>query len=169
VLTNAAALTRLLLYERAPLLRAVARIVGSVSVAEDVTQGLWLRIQRVHDDPPIANKRAYLYRLARNLAVDHVRSSLRDEAVLAPDAEAQHVASAEPSAEARLIDQERLHRIAATIEQLPPRCREVFTAIRLDELSVAETATKLGISEDMVRKHIRHALRLCHQALVEAS
>lgn len=77
--TNAAALTRLLLRERPSLLRLAQRIVGTAPAAEDVTQSLWLRIQRVEDDPPIANKRAYLYRLATNLAVDHARSDQRRE------------------------------------------------------------------------------------------
>ncbi|PZR86803.1 MAG: hypothetical protein DI537_27790 [Stutzerimonas stutzeri] len=66
--TNAVALMRLLLNERPSLLRLAQRIVGTAPAAEDVTQSLWLRIQRVEDDPPIANKRAYLNKLATNLS-----------------------------------------------------------------------------------------------------
>ncbi len=56
---NAHALTRLLLAERPSLLRLAQRIVGDPAGAEDVTQSLWLRIQRIGDDPPIVQKRAY--------------------------------------------------------------------------------------------------------------
>ncbi|WP_313436440.1 sigma factor [Novosphingobium sp.] len=73
--SNASTLTRLLLLERPSLLRLAQRIVGSAPAAEDVTQSLWFRVQRVGDDPPIVNERAFLYRLATNLATDHVRAA----------------------------------------------------------------------------------------------
>ena len=51
--TNAVVLTRLLLAERASLLRLAQRILGNAPAAEDVTQSLWFRVQRIEDDPPI--------------------------------------------------------------------------------------------------------------------
>jgi len=79
--TNALALTRLLIRERPSLLRLARRIVGSAPAAEDVTQTLWLRVQRIEDDPPILHKRAYLYRLATNLATDQLRARRRYDAL----------------------------------------------------------------------------------------
>lgn len=163
--TNAVALSRLLITERASLVRWVARIVGSKPAAEDVAQTLYFRVQRIGDDPPIINKRSFLFRLASNLALDHLRSSRRHDALFDAEGDAGQVASAEPSAETRLVDQEKLRRITAVVETMPLRCRQVFVLIKLDEMSVAETARRLGISQDMVRKHIRHALQICHQAL----
>lgn len=163
--TNAIALSRLLLAERSSLVRWVARIVGSEPAAEDVAQSLYIRVQTVEDHPPIANKRSFLFRLASNLAVDHLRSARRHDTLFIGGADSSHVACGEPSAEVRLLDQERVRRIAAVVETMPLRCRQVFVLIKLDELSVAETAIHLGISQDMVRKHIRHALQICHQAL----
>jgi RNA polymerase sigma factor (sigma-70 family) len=163
--TNAIALSRLLIAERLLLVRWVARIVGSEPVAEDVTQSLYLRVQRVEDHPPILNKRSFLFRLASNLAVDHVRSARRHDSLFAGDVDTSHVPSTEPSPEVRLLDQEKVRRITAIVETMPLRCRQVFVLIKLDELSVAETATRLRISQDMVRKHIRHALQICHHAL----
>ena len=84
--TNARAISRLIVAERPSLLRFVQRIVGSGANAEDVTQSLWLRAQRIADVPPIANPRAYLYRLAANLAIDHLKSETRRSQV---DIEAQ--------------------------------------------------------------------------------
>lgn len=163
--TNAIALSRLLITERSSLVRWVARILGSEPAAEDVAQSLYIKVQTVEDHPPIINKRSFLFRLASNLAIDHIRSARRHDALFAPDVNTLHVPSAEPSAEGRLLDQEKVRRLAAVVETMPPRCRQVFVLIKFDELSVAETATRLGISQDMVRKHIRHALQICHQAL----
>lgn len=164
---NALALSRLLAAERRSLVRWVARIVGSEPAAEDIAQNLYLRVQRVGDDPPIANKRSFLFRLARNLAIDHNRAEHRQKALFVSGVDSTHVASPEPGVETRLLDQEKVRRIAAAVEQMPLRCRQVFVLIKLDELSVAETAGRLGISEDMVRKHVRHALRICHQSLTD--
>ncbi|AUW57584.1 RNA polymerase subunit sigma-24 [Sphingobium sp. SCG-1] len=163
--TNAIALSRLLIAERPSLVRWMARIVGSEPAAEDVAQSLYIRVQTVRDHPPIVNKRSFLFRLALNLAVDHLRSARRHDARFADNVNTSHVASAEPNAEVRLLDQEKVRRIAAIVETMPLRCRQVFVLIKLDELSVAETATRLGISQDMVRKHIRHALQICHRTL----
>lgn len=163
--TNAVALSRLLLAERPSLVRWLARIVGSEPAAEDVAQSLFLRLQKIDDDPPIVNKRSFLFRLASNLARDHLRAVRRQGKLIAEGVDASHVASIEPSAETRLLDREKVARIAAIVETMPLRCRQVFVLVRIDDLSVADAAARLGISQDMVRKHIRHALQLCHQAL----
>lgn len=57
-----------------------------MSSADDVTQSLRLRVQRIADVPPITNPRAYLYRLAANLAIDHLKGEMRR---LQVDVEAQ--------------------------------------------------------------------------------
>lgn len=160
--TNATALTRLLLSERLSLLRLVRRILGTTPAAEDVTQSLWLRVQRVEDDPPIANKRAYLYRLAANLATDELRATRRHDALFeASDAPAD-ASSPIPSAERSLLDRERLKRLEAALEELPLRCRQVFVLRRIDGLPPAEVAERLGITVNAVAKHVRIALRHCH-------
>lgn len=162
--TNAVALSRLLTAERASLVRWVARIAGDPA-AEDIAQSLYLRVQRVDDDPPIVNKRSFLFRLARNLAVDHIRAERRHGTLFEADMDARHVPSDEPSAETCLLDREKMQILAVAIERMPLRCRQVFVFIKLDELSVADAAARLGISQDMVRKHIRHALQICHRSL----
>lgn len=167
--SNSALLSRLLTAERATLVRWLAKMVGSVPAAEDVAQNLYLRVQGVKDDPPIVNKRSFLFRLASNLALDHLRTARRQEALFAEEADGHDVASPDPDAETRLLDQEKVRQIAAVVDRMPLRCRQVFVLVKIDELSVSEAAERLSISQDMVRKHIRHALLLCHQALSDAA
>jgi len=160
--TNAFALTRLLLTERLSLLRLAQRIVGTTPAAEDVTQSLWFRVQRIEDDPPILNKRAYLYRLATNLATDHARANQRHEELFEAADPPADVPSEMPSAERRMLDRERLRRFEAALEELPLRCRQVFVLRRIDGLPANEVAARLGITVNAVAKHVRIAVRHCH-------
>lgn len=167
--SNAVALSRLLLVERSSLLRLARRIVGSAPAAEDVTQALWLRVQRVEDDPPIINKRAYLFRLAANLANDQARADHRHRALFEAGELPSDVSDGHPSAETRMMDRERVERFEAALEELPLRCRQVFTLRRIDGLSAQEVADRLGITLNTVAKHVRIAVRHCHERMQDGS
>lgn len=162
--TNATALTRLLLTERLSLFRLAQRIVGTGPAAEDVTQSLWLRVQRIGDDPPILNKRAYLYRLATNLAVDHASSEARRTQI---HEEAQALLWGTDHALAAdrvVIASETLQRIEVAIEGLPEQTRRIFELHRYEGLTQRVLAEQLGISTTAVEKHMRRAMRILAQA-----
>jgi RNA polymerase sigma-70 factor (ECF subfamily) len=165
--SNAAALSRLILVERSSLLRLTARIVGSAPAAEDVTQSLWLRVQRIKDDPPIINKRAFLYRLAENLANDQARADRRHRSLFEAGEAPLDIAVPEPSAETLLIDRNNLAIVMRALEELPPRCRQVFEMRRIEEIPVEEVSAQLGISRSMIARHMRHALHHCLTRLHE--
>jgi RNA polymerase sigma-70 factor (ECF subfamily) len=157
--TNAVALSRLLLSEGPSLLRLARRIVGNVPAAEDVTQSLWLRVQRIEDDPPIIHKRAFLYRLATNLAADRLRAERRYDALFESGEPTRNVPYDSPSAERRLLDREQLDLLMASVEELSPRCREVFILRKLEDMPVHEICERLGITRSMVARHMDNALR----------
>lgn len=159
--TNSIALSRLLIEERPSLLRLARRIVGSTPVAEDVTQGVWLKIQRIEDDPPIADARGFLYRLVLNLAADQRRAAVRRARLFDEGELPKEIPSREPSAEAVVINRDLMARMTAAIQELPPRCREVFVLRKIDGLSPAEISRRLGITPNMVAKHVRIALQHC--------
>jgi RNA polymerase sigma factor (sigma-70 family) len=167
--TNSVALTRLLLRERPSLLRLAQRIVGDALAAEDVTQSLWFRVQRVEDNPPIVNKRAFLYRLAANLATDQARGDRRHGALFEMGDLPEDVADDQPSAERQMMDQERVRQLEAALEELPLRCRQVFTLRRIDGLAADEVAGRLGITLNAVAKHVRTAVRHCHERMQSES
>lgn len=162
--SNARALANLLLRERPSLLRLAQRIVGSVPAAEDVTQGLWLRIQRIEDDPPIANKRAYLYRLATNLAVDHIKAEARrcdvHEEAKALLWGADHAVAADRA----VIANDILQRVTAAIAGLPDQTRRIFHLHRFEGMTQRVIAEQLGISTTAVEKHMRRAMRVLAEA-----
>jgi len=55
--------------------------------------------------------------------------------------------------------------IESAVAEMPPRMREVFELSRKAQLSHKEIADRLDISEETVRKHIQHALRILRPRL----
>ena len=159
--------SQLLMIERPSLLRLARRIVGDVGLAEDITQTLWLRVQRIADPAAIQDKRAYLYRLVLNLTSDQMRSRQRGAALFDGQAEDARMIDATPTTETRIIDRQRLSLLSAAIDELPPRCREAFILRRVEGLPPTEVAARLGITQNAVAKHVRHAISHCQTRLAE--
>lgn len=157
--TNATALSRLLLTERKSLLRQVRRLVGS-EAAEDVAQALWFRIQAVRDDPPILDKKAYLRRLAHNLAVDHVQGDRRQATVAERSQALLWGNDYDPGPDRIVESRDVLERIRAAMAALPEPTRTILRLTRMEGKTQREVAQQLGVSTTTVENHLRRALAL---------
>ena len=118
--TSPSGLTQLFGELRGELLRFLAARTGDRSEAEDLVQELWLRVSTV-DPGPIANGRAYLYRVAQNLVLDRVRERRRRERRDGEWADSQTIkvageaADARPSAADAIIEREDSAALPAAI------------------------------------------------------
>jgi len=155
--SNATTLTELLIRERPALLRLVQRILGSDGGAEDVIQSMWFKARGVDSGQPISNPRAYLYRLAANLATDHGRERTRRTRLLAdhylwgPDEVL--------STEEQVMAQDELQRVLEAAEHLPEPTRTIFRLNRLQGMTQADIARRQGVSVTTVENHVRSALQ----------
>jgi RNA polymerase sigma-70 factor (ECF subfamily) len=101
--------------------------------------------------------RAWLLRIAINLAKNHARQSRRWLA--APLTLVDQDAASQPSPLDALERAERERLTRAAVLQLPPRQRDVLT-LRIDAgLPFAEIASTLGITENNAKVHFHHAAR----------
>lgn len=159
-------LVRLLVSHYSELTRHLSRRLGSPQCASDVVHDTYLRLQGLKAVPDMDNPRAYLFRMADNLAIDRLRAQGREgrrrdgEEVLAVQP------SETPDAEASADYRQRLRLLARAVDELPPRCREVFLMHKMDGLGHAEIARRLGISRSAVEKHVMRALAHCRDRLV---
>lgn len=157
MLSNAAALSRLFFSERPALMRMLGRVVDH-SMVEDAVQVLWLRVQKVKDDPPIRDARSYLFALAANVAWDQGRELARRRRL---QAEAEAILwgpEAAPSPETSLIAREELDRVLEAADQLGEPTRRIFWLNRIEGMPQRDIAELLGVSRTTVEKHIRKAL-----------
>ena len=81
--------------------------------------------------------------------------------------DAQRVADTEPHSLELALAQERMQRLQETIDALPPRCKEAFTLFKFEGLSHIQIAQRMGISKNMVEKHIILGMKMCRKCLEE--
>jgi len=131
--------------------------IGCAETAADLTQETYLRIIHHADADRIENIRAYLFRIANNLAIDYLRSrsrqSLRDAGPVT-----EHMPCRQPEPDTVLDDRQQLEFLERAIYDLPPKCREVFLLSRVEGKSYTEISIELAISPRTVESHIRKAL-----------
>ena len=147
-------------YERA-LKRVIARITRSQDAANDIAQDVFLRVLAAERTTLIANAKAYIFEAARNAALSE--RTRRTKVVLAAVEDALNpvLSDGELSAEAVIMGQERLTLFCEAVDQLPPQCRTVFVMCKVQGKSHREIATRLGISESTIEKHVGTALARC--------
>lgn len=132
-------------------------------LAADLLQETFLRLWN-HLDAVASRdedgQRAWLFTVARNLAVDHARSAAARPAV---DADLTRVAAADgddPSR--RAVGTDRLDRLDRAIADLPEELRVVLTLSVVADMTSAQMGAALGLPAGTVRSRLheaRHRLR----------
>lgn len=146
-------------------LRAFAlRKLDNTAAAEDVVQEACLRLASL-DGQAIENPRALLYRIVGNLVIDHTRRERVKSRYLDAGRDGFEIRDERADAERQLLARQRLLLVTRAIAELPPKCRECFVLRRFEELDQQEIAERMGISRNMVEKHLRHAVAHCAKRL----
>ena len=156
------------LEHRNALLRFLVRRLDNPALAEDLTQETWVRAARADGVAAVANPRAYLFRIAANLALDHQRHvahRVELESVAGVENIVTRVADPRPSPEKTAIDRAEFAALLAAVDALPPRCREVFILARFEGATYSEVAARLGIARSTVVSHMVTALAALERAL----
>ena len=133
--------------------RYLCRIVGQ-SDATDLTQEVFLRVARsAVPETTTDGERAWVFRIARNLALNHRRDSKRrPETVALTDA-------------SRPAPQEASVAMKQAIETLSPLDRDVFLLREVAGLSYEEIAVSCEISPAGVRSRLHRARQQLREAL----
>ncbi len=140
---------------QAGLLRYLSRAVGHGETARDLTQDVFVRVIRSDTLPGAdAEQRAWLFRIARNIAIDHHRR----RHVRGPE----NLAAPEPS---RAASQDTTLEVTDALGQLDALDRDVFLMREVGGLSYAEIGAACEITPDAVRSRIHRARLQLRQSL----
>jgi RNA polymerase sigma-70 factor (ECF subfamily) len=137
----------------------------SVRDIDDVVQESYLRIWKAKSVQQIHSAKAFLYKIARHLALDVIRKNGNSPLDTVGDPAVSRVIDTSPDAAEALITKEILHHLADAIASLPANRREVVILHKLKGLTHKEVAAQLTVPVRTVEKRCSKALQDCETYL----
>lgn len=137
----------------------------SVRDVDDVVQESYLRIWKAKARRPIVSARSFLFRIARNVALDGLRRNYISPIALVSDLEALQVADEKSDLGATLALREKAALLSDCLATLSPRSREVIILCKLQGLSHQDAGQRLGISDRTVDEHMLRGLKRLSEEL----
>ena len=159
-----------------PIHHFLYRMVRNQAIAEELAQEVFLRVYRSRESYRAEAKfTTWLYRIATNLAVNHARDTKHERAVQnvyldAPDEQTgtrPDVACDEPSAEQRLLREERMKAIREQVMVLPERQRMAVVLHKYQGMDYREIGQVLKLSESAVKSLLFRAYQTLRETLKE--
>lgn len=148
---------------RDSLKRFLARFLFDSCDVEDLSQEAYLRAHEAAQRQAVHSPKAFLFRVARNLALNELSRKSRKITDYIEDATAgQELADAQ-SLEAQAEGEQRLALFCRAAARLPPQCRRAFLMRKVYGYTQREIAETLGVSISTVEKHIATGLYRCAQ------
>ena len=146
--------------------RYLLRLCGHRDIAEDIFQEVWGKIVNARKSyRPTAKFTTFLYRVAHNCFIDHVRRNKRhsNNTTLDPEFHSDPGETLESSTE-RSLARERLLR---ALETLPDAQRDAFLLHEEGGLSVDEIAITTGCNRETAKSRLRYAVNKLRAAIDE--
>lgn len=160
---------------RGPVIRFLYRMVENQAVAEELAQEVFLRVYKARGGyEPTAKFTTWLFRIATNLALNHLRDgrgrriedSLDQTDLDSPRSEP---ADGRPSVEQALVAESRLREVRRAVGALPDKQRVAVLMHKYQEMEYSQIARILDCSESAVKSLLFRAygtlrMRLAHLA-----
>jgi RNA polymerase sigma-70 factor (ECF subfamily) len=159
------ALSGLLARYQNRLYRYLLRLVRDSADAEDLFQQTWIRVaEQIRRYDSSRNFDAWLFTLARNLAIDHLRRRRPESLDVPPPGNSEGAApitqlvSSERPALDTVLERERGSRLADCVVELPVIYREILSLRFEEEMKLEEMAVVLNAPLSTVKTRLRRGL-----------
>lgn len=144
-------------------------VLGSQDCVDDVSQQVWTAVwQRIGELRDSRRWRSWLYRLARNAAVDAGRaiSRRRNELQRVATDKADKAERADSSSpDVKVVLEEQHREVLAAIQSLPVIYREPFVLRHVNGWTYREIGEVMGLPIDSVETRLVRARRLLRESL----
>jgi RNA polymerase sigma-70 factor (ECF subfamily) len=146
--------------------RTVRSILRDEDEAEDAMQAAWVRAyQHLGSWLGASSLSTWLVRIAANEALGRLRKRAR---VVSIDGDVGGVETMDAGAEdpeERAAAHEAVRLLERAVDELPAAYRSVYVLREVEQLSTAETATALGLGEDVVKVRLHRARAMLRRSL----
>jgi RNA polymerase sigma factor (sigma-70 family) len=137
--------------------------LDSVAEAQEVAQEAYVRLLRLEHPEQVGFLRAYLFRIAANLAVDRLRQRGTRAETAAAEASSDVLGDwfEAPAPERRALAVDQLRTLREALRELPRKTSRAFVLHLIDGRDFASIARSMKLTERMVRYHVARALAHC--------
>jgi len=145
------------------LLRFLRARLHSEADAREAAQEAYVRLLQLDDTGQLSFLRAYLFRIAANVATDLLRRrTVQNRA----QADSLFFETEAPATQERaMLARQQLAAVEVALSELPARCREAFLLSRREGWGSGRIAAHLGVSDRMVRLYLVRALEHLEAAI----
>jgi RNA polymerase sigma factor (sigma-70 family) len=152
------------------MLRAwLARGFGPRLAIDDVVQEAFLRVIRARETGELQTPKAFLFAIARNLALDQLRRHVVSRTDSLVEADFSNVLDDHASIPDHVARNQELALLTEAIQSLPERCRQVMTLRLVYSLTQREIGAKLGISDRTVAAQLAIGTQKCTDFMLRRS
>lgn len=145
--------------------RYVRQFVPSFDEAEDVAQEAFLRAFVAEKKTHIRQPRAFLFQVARNVALTRLARKSRQIQQCIDELSELDTRLVDAAADDHAEALELLENYSAAVVALPPKCRDVFLLRKVYGLKHKEIAQQMGLSISSVEKYVRRGILACQDHL----
>lgn len=132
-------------------------LVADKEAAAEIVQDFFVKMWENRATLDIKSLKAYLFRSIHNNSLKYISKRIHFESII----DSREYGITAP------VDFEMADKLDKSLNELPPKCREIFLMSRLDKLRHNEIAEKLGISPRTVEVQIRKASHILKEKLKE--
>ncbi len=146
--------------------RHIYRLLRNKDDAQELMQETFIRaMQQDHLEQQQATTKAYLFKIATNLVIDKARKNARQQRDKHQSCDDVEVVSTLPSPNRQVESQQIMQQLKLVLNELTPRCRQIFILHRFKEMSYSEIAEKMDITTRTVDRQMSIAMTLCRERL----
>lgn len=131
---------------------------------DDMTQETFLRAYKYSNNKDIEFPKAYLFQVAKSVAMRELSRKTRQMTDYLEDAKEYELEEAH-SLEEEVMAEQTLDVFCQAIADLPPQCRRVFLMRKFHAMPHRQIAEELNISVSAVEQHITTGLKRCKAQL----
>jgi RNA polymerase sigma-70 factor (ECF subfamily) len=136
--------------------RYLVRLTQAPEIARELTQDTFLRAyQAIRTWRPEARFRTWLFRIAHNLALDHLRRAGRVR--MEPLESGMDVPDPAPGPDGRLETAQKVRQLEQALAAIAPAHREILLLREIEDMSYEDIARTLNLNLGTVRSRIARA------------